>query len=46
MANCGVVVNVIVVHNSCVWVCVVGKKNTHVFGSSEVETIVLENVQS
>lgn len=42
MVNCGVLV--IVVHNSCVWVWVVCKKSTHVFGSVEVETIVLEKV--
>jgi hypothetical protein len=39
-------VNVIVIHNSCMWVYVVGRKSTHVFGSSKVETIVLEKVQS
>ncbi len=42
MVNCGVLV--IVVHNPCVWVWVVGKKSTDVFGSSKVEIVVLEKV--
>jgi hypothetical protein len=41
MADCGVVVNVIVAHNSCVWVCVVGEKSTHmcVWGVSKLKLL-------
>lgn len=40
--KCGVV-NLIDVH-FCVYVCIAKRKNTHVIGSSEVETVVLEEV--
>jgi hypothetical protein len=43
MIKCGFV-NAIDVHFVCVCVCIVKRKNTHVIGSSEVETIVLEEV--
>lgn len=45
VANCGVVVNVIIVH-CYVCVCVVKRKSTHVIGSFKVKIVVLEEVKS
>ncbi len=45
VANCGIVVNVIVFH-CYVCVCVARRKSTHVIGNSEVKIVVLEEIKS
>jgi hypothetical protein len=45
VANCGIVVNVTIVH-CYMCVCVARKKSTHVIENSKVKNVVLEEVKS